>query len=38
VILVGRDGRIVFEERSFLAGGDSGAVVRDQLAAPAPVR
>jgi uncharacterized protein with NRDE domain len=38
VVLVGRDGRIVFEERTFLAGGEPGAVVRDQLAGPVPAR
>ena len=31
VILVGPDGRIVFEERTFFAGGKPGGVVRDQL-------
>jgi uncharacterized protein with NRDE domain len=35
VVLVGRDGRIAFEERTFLAGGEPGAVVRDRLAGPA---
>ena len=38
VLLVGLDGRIVFEERSFHAGGKPGAIVRDQFAGPAPAR
>ncbi len=38
VVLAGRDGRITFEERSFLAGGKPGGIVRDRLAAPVPAR
>jgi uncharacterized protein with NRDE domain len=38
VVLAGRDGRITFEERSFLPGGNPGGIVRDRLAAPAPAR
>ena len=36
VVLVGRDGRIVFEERTFAVGGTSSGSVRHELAGPAP--